>query len=46
MTPIVIHVITFALVAITLALVFRIRQQMVETTNKLQAEIDQLKGSG
>ena len=45
MSPIAIHVITIALVAITLALVYRVREQLVSTTNKLQAEIDQLKGS-
>ena len=45
MSPMAIHVITIALVAITLALVYRVREQLVATTNKLQAEIDELKGS-
>lgn len=45
MTPLAIHVITIALVAITLALVYRVREQLVDTTNKLQEQIDQLKGS-
>jgi hypothetical protein len=45
MSPIAVHVITIALVAITLALVYRVREQLVATTNKLQAEIDELKGS-
>jgi hypothetical protein len=45
MSPIAVHVITISLVAITLALVYRVREQLVATTNKLQAEIDELKGS-
>jgi hypothetical protein len=44
MTSTMVHAITFALVAITLGLVFRVRQQLIATTEKLQAELDELKG--
>ncbi len=45
MSPIAIDVITIALVGITLALVYRVRQQLMETTDELRRDIDQLKGS-
>lgn len=44
MTATMVHAITIALVAITLGLVFRVRQQLIATTEKLQREIDELKG--
>ena len=44
MSPLTVHVITIALVAITLALVYRVREQLIDTDRKLQAEIEKLKG--
>ena len=44
MGPVTIHVITFALVAISLALIFQVRKQFDDISRGMQHEIDQLKG--
>ena len=40
-----IHVITFGLLAISFALIYLVRKQLLESTKNMQSEIDELKSN-
>ena len=46
MSPFTVHAVTLTLLAVTLGLLFRVRQQLNESTERLQAAIDELKAKG